>query len=334
MKAMLILYNVIFAFLLFLLNGLLGKLQYGVSGPLFRYGKFTFGPMDEQSFSGNFFQKIVNPTVYLAIIAAVTQCFLPSEFLEALWLLIPIFWLFRAGFMLLKNVFPFLNLKYEAAACLLSLALGEGSLFGIILPLARQNEPIMIPVTALRDALWFAILAYLLKTAWEIMRNLFEGESLYPGQSRDRIVMKRYHKFSKKFGKHILDTVLEHSSGQVPPYLQEQAVRLVYAVMIYEDYNRPVLIRFGERFLKATLFRRRTMSLGIMQVQTSQPISDRESISRAVPILLAPFLEGQNDPIDDAISAYNPDDEYFSEVSAIYNILAEYIPFDCEAPMG
>ena len=43
MKAMLILYNVIFAFLLFLLNGLLGKLQYGVSGPLFRYGKFTFG---------------------------------------------------------------------------------------------------------------------------------------------------------------------------------------------------------------------------------------------------------------------------------------------------
>lgn len=334
MDLFLVIYNALLALVLFFLNGQLGKLQYGISEPLFRYGKFTFGPVDGQSFSGNFFQKIVNPAVYLAIIAAITQRFLPAEFLDSLWLLIPIFWLYRLVFMILRNVFPFLNLKYEAAALLLSLTLGEGTLFGIILPLARQNEQILIPVTALRDALWYAVLAYLLKTAWDIMRNLFEGESLYPDQCRENIVMRRYDKFSRKYGEFILTSVSACSEAPLSTALREQVLRLIYAVMIYEDYNRPVLIRLGERILKATFFRRRTMSLGIMQTQTSRLISDRDSIALAIPRLLVPFLQDQIDPVSSAISDYNPDDEYFTEVSAIYNILGAHVPFDCEAPAG
>lgn len=51
-------YNVLLALALFLLNGQLGKLQHGISEPLFEYGKLSFMPTSEQSFAGNFFQKI------------------------------------------------------------------------------------------------------------------------------------------------------------------------------------------------------------------------------------------------------------------------------------
>ena len=67
MKASYIMLNILFAFGLFFLNALLGRIQYGLSGKLFQYGKFTFADAEQQNFSGNFFQKIVNPAVYLPV---------------------------------------------------------------------------------------------------------------------------------------------------------------------------------------------------------------------------------------------------------------------------
>lgn len=107
------------------------------------------------------------------MIAAVMQTYLPAEFIRSLWLLVPLFWIIRLGYMAVKNVILFLNWPYELTAAGLSLVLGEGILWGIIVPLMEDNEGIWIPATALRDALWFAILAYLQK--WY---GIFSGKSL------------------------------------------------------------------------------------------------------------------------------------------------------------
>ena len=123
MKASYIMLNILFAFGLFFLNALLGRIQYGLSGKLFQYGKFTFADAEQQNFSGNFFQKIVNPAVYLAVIAAVMQTYLPAEFIRSLWLLVPLFWIIRLGYMAVKNVILFLNRPYELTAAGLSLFL-------------------------------------------------------------------------------------------------------------------------------------------------------------------------------------------------------------------
>lgn len=316
--------NALLAVILFFINGQLGKLQYGISEPLFEYGKFTFESSCPHSFSGNFFQKIVNPTVYLAAISAVAQYFLPAgyaDFAESLWLLIPMFWLCRLIYMIWRNVFVFLNLKYEALALLLSMLLGEGTFFRIILPLLRQGENLWISAAALRDALWYAVLAYVFKTSWDIMRRSFSDQNLYPDARRREIVMNRYRKFSNKYGVYIRESVLAASHGGLPPNVQEQVVSLIYAIMIYEDYNRPKIMRVAEWVLKATIFRCRTMSLGIMQVQTRRLIRDQESIGLAIPKIIAPFLANQNPPIHTAVSQYNCSQEYETEVNAIYDIL-------------
>lgn len=325
-------YNALFSLILFFLNGQLGKLQYGISEPLFEYGKFTFESSCKHNFSGNFFQKIVNPTVYLAVIAASTQYFLTVDYVESLWLLIPMFWLYRLMYMIWRNVFIFLNLKYEAIAFILSLLLGEGTFFYILLPLLHKEETIWISVTALRDALWYAILAYIFKTLWDIMRKSFEGQNLYPDTRRREIVMNRYDRFSNKYGDYIRESVFNASNGILSSDVQEQVIFLVYAIMIYEDYNRPITMRIVEWLVKATIFRCRTMSLGIMQVRTNQLVFDKKSIGLAIPRIIDPFLTAENSPICVAISQYNAGDEYKIEVNAIYNILTEVIPCEREAP--
>ncbi len=327
-------YNVLLALALFLLNGQLGKLQHGISEPLFEYGKFSFMPTSEQSFAGNFFQKIINPAVFLAVAAALTQHYLTSDYVESLWLLIPVFWLCRLIYMIGRNVFVFLNLKYEMIAFVLSLALGEGVFFCIIKPLLIEGEQIWISSAALRDALWYAILVYLAKTAWEIMKKSFGEENIYPYERRSKIVMKRYDKFSMKYSNDVLASLSNHPQDSMTVETREQIIRVIYAIMIYEDYNRPFGVRLAEWTMKATFFRWRTMSLGIMQVRTDRLISSRESIKLSVPPIINSFLTSQNDPIYDSIFQHNPNRNYVEETRAIYDILSEEIPTDQDAPIG
>lgn len=317
-----VIFNMIAAAGLFFLNGILGKLQYGLSGKLFEYGKFTFeGTADQSNFSGNFFQKIVNPTVYLAVVAAIAQHLLADEFIGSMWLLIPIFWMYRLLFMIVKNVFVFLNLKYEAIALALSLLLGEIVFFRIIKPLLAQNESIWIPATELRDALWFAILTYLAKVTWEIMKQSFSHDNLYPDSKRCELIWKRYDKFNQKYGNFIVDQISRRHIDRLSMGEQNRLASLLYAIMIYEDYNRPFLIRLAEYVLKATIFRQRAMTLGIMQFKVFHIITDEESISYAIDFISLPFLRNAFEPESAAIAMYNGDSDYGTEVWAIYNIL-------------
>lgn len=322
MRVEYVVFNIIAAAGLFFLNGILGKLQYGFSGRLFEYGKFSLGgTADQSSFSGNFFQKIVNPTVYLSVVAAIVQYLLPVGFIESMWLLIPIFWVYRLLFMIVKNVFIFLNLKYEAIAFVLSLMLGETVFFKIIKSLFEKGQSIWIPTTELRDALWFAILAYLAKVTWEIMKKSFSGDNLYPESKRYELIWKRYNKFNRKYGDFIFDQISRRYVGKLNMDEQNRLASLLYAIMIYEDYNRPFLIRLAEHALKATAFRQRAMSLGIMQFKAFHTITDKESISYAIDFISWPFLRGMPEPESIAIDMYNHSPAYCDEVKAIYSVL-------------
>ena len=344
-----VLFNAITSLALFFLNGQLGRLQYGIAKPLFEYGSFTFETASDQKFSGNFFQKTFNPAIFMALIAALTQRLLPilaqclppalgqrllsAGFLESLWLFVPMFWGIRLLYMIGRNSFIFLNRKYEALAFALSLALGEGVFFLIIMPLVRDGASVWIPATELRDALWFAILAYIFKTAWDILKQFFDEDNLYSDGYKHKVVDKQYKKFSKKYGADISKAAGAFQDRLSPTDL-EQMIRLVYAIMIFEDFNRSWAIRFLERLYKAIFRRHLPMSLGIMQVQTRELISDRQSIKMAIERISRPFLNGDSCPVDTAISQYNCGIEYWCEIVSIYDILEYMIPSDQNGPVG
>ena len=68
---------------------------------------------------------------------------------------------------------------------------------------------------------------------------------------------------------------------------------MVYAIMIYENFNRPKFVRWIEyvHFLVNT----KPHTLGIMQVTTSKWINDRQSIILAIEKILTSFFMGIGD---------------------------------------
>lgn len=98
---------------------------------------------------------------------------------------------------------------------------------------------------------------------------------------------------------------------------------LVRAVMLAESLQRPLWFRKLER-LKGQIWRKGTY--GIMQVESARPISDRESIDRAVEVHRYTFAIDQDQEEDlsfwelkDRIEAYNPSSPFFDMVREIYH---------------
>ena len=155
-----------------------------------------------------------------------------------------------------------------------------------------------------RNAVWFAILAYLGKTLWDIGKSFFTADRLYPPHRRQNSIAKKYDKFVRKYGGDItkqVNALYPEAEGH-----KEHFLCLFYAVMIYEDYNRPCFFRLLEQALKR-ICPAREMSLGIMQVKTRIPITDRESISLAVAKLLTAYLAPSQGPsVFSALADYTP----------------------------
>ena len=312
--------NVLLAGILFLANGFIGKLQYDMGWNLFPYGKFAFESEEECDFTGNFFLKIVNPTIFLYIIAWIGQRLGQEAFVAELWMLIPIYWLWRLGYIAFKNLFVFLNLKYEGIACIVSLALGESVFFVIIKPLLVQNETLWISTTELRDGLWFAIIIYIATTIWNIMKKSFSGDVLYPESKRQNLVNKRFDVFERRYGEFILDELSSRIPNDELREIRAKIAYVLYAIMIYEDYNRPKAIRIIEYVVKFFLPRKK-MTLGIMQVSSYMLISDKTSIKLALNRIIPEFFKEDDYPEQNAISNYNDGSGYYTEVYAIYSML-------------
>ena len=312
-----VLVNFLLALMLYLINGWLGNIQQDHKD-LFKYGKFTFESNTDISFSGNFFQIIVNPSVFLAIVCAILQQLSFEAVVLDLWLLVPFYWLFRLAFYLVKNLFSFVNWKYEFYSFALSILLSEGTLFVLIRPLIENNESIFLDAAEFRNAFWFALIAYLAKLFWDVSKHHFEGEKVFPDSKRRKIITTRYQNFIRCFGSHI-DKALTTRCMFNCSADEENFKCLLYAIMIYEDYCRPPMMRWLEYLIRG-LHLKRKMSLGIMQYTTTDIINDYQSIDLAIDKLFSYYSKENNRSaaVSSAIEAYNCGSDYLYEVYSIY----------------
>lgn len=90
---------------------------------------------------------------------------------------------------------------------------------------------------------------------------------------------------------------------------KNEFINLIYAVMIYEDFNRPKHLRRIENLFMHILPYKRKLTLGIMQVTTDKPLTDEESILFAVDRLLKVYkaaLHGSLNSSSSCNSSYLP----------------------------
>ncbi len=314
-----ILLNLFFAIFLFIINIFLGNLQYFYRN-IFEYEVFSFAPSSEGNYSGNFFQLIVNPSVFITIIAAFAQSKGNTEICINLWQTILYYWLLRLLVYIIKGRVRFINWVYEIVSFFISNLLGLLVIFGYVIPLIEREESIFISMETLRDAVWVAILFYLFKAIWDICKGALQAGRIYSDKKKERIVKLRYEKFYRIYDAHINEALRKFP---IEEENMKELRKLIYAIMIYEDYNRPLFYRKIERFIKA-IFPKKQRTLGIMQVMTRENITDLESVERACKKIAKDFIANIDDePVEKVLNNYNMSEIYQNEVMSILYMLGE-----------
>ena len=96
--------------------------------------------------------------------------------------------------------------------------------------------------------------------------------------------------------------------------------------MIYENYNRPKIIRFFEY---AKVIIKGNATLGIMQVSTSKFITNEESITKGYQIIEDTYKSLKymklEEKLKNVMFTYNKSNKYVEEVMYIYCILEHEI---------
>lgn len=305
------------------INGILGDLKVHAYRVL-EYSAFGFGEISTDNFSGNFFQMIVHPAIYLALVSWILQLLELTTIIYDLWLLIPAYWLLRIVFALLSDTFAFTNWIIQLVALFFSLLIGEGTLFCIIFPLVNKDESIFISATAFRDAFWYAVLVFFAKIIWDTVKNNLVGKVLFPSDKKVDVIIRRYKRYKKKYHEYI-QYILNKECVFKSNKQRDHFECLLFAIMIYEIHNRPLWARMLEYCIKL-ICPNRTMSLGVMQVQSNELISNRMSIALAIEKLYAVFSTSDNElKLINSILDYNSSDRYCEQVGAIYEELCQFL---------
>lgn len=159
-------------------------------------------------------------------------------------------------------------------------------------------------------AMWLGIIAFLYK--------IFNGISFLredTGSRIDNYIKKHYLYFKEKYG-----DIIEAEA------ISETERSLLYAVLIYENFNRGKVFRACEKIL---FFTGKIKTTGIMQVQSNHYLSDHESVMLGIQKLLTKYRSELSEHITDnvdhnhylalrnTIIDYNADDNYYEQVKGM-----------------
>ena len=231
-----------------------------------------------------------------------------------------------------------MDFKYECIRFTLSIII-TSAVFYVICKLRENEQSLFIPWDEIRNAVWYALLAYIAKLIWDMFQAEFSQQNEKSADRVLEITIRRYLEFSEKYSD-VVDCCLSEENPLIE--FQSALESTVYAIMIYEDYNRPIFIRRIETFLMQNhLNQSQAMTLGVMQIRTDKVISDKESIRLAIKKIVddaeAPSIPSEEllarygsietyfgeEILPEILKKYNGTLSYSKEVSNIYNIIEQ-----------
>lgn len=145
-------------------------------------------------------------------------------------------------------------------------------------------------------------------------------------KNKERYIFKHYKKFKAKYEKYI-------ECGCMMQGFNYDA--LFFSIMIFENYNRPILLRGLEYIIFCVRYiigKKRTMSLGIMQVKCNHLISSIGSVklanvkirNDASTILAAKTFKCEEQLVKSIALEYNRSTLYADSILDIYNSILCY----------
>lgn len=255
MNIEIIIIHIFLAILLFFIINWIGKHSYSIG-----YMQISMFLKREESPAFNFLFRIISPIVYLFLISAILYKLNLDRFVHNIYLVSLYYLLFRLIFNLLTNRAILMNWFRQSLYWIAILSISYYSYDKII-----SNRINLLPdFKDFTNELWIIIAIFLFHTL-----NNIRTSDKYTVKRKDSYLKNRFNLFKKKYHS-IIEKEISNSKLQA----------LVYAIIIYEDFNRPKVARIAENI--SFRLTKKKHSLGVMQVQTNEFINDEKSVELGV----------------------------------------------------
>jgi len=300
--------QILLGIVLFFLINWIGKHSYSIG-----YIEISIFVKTEEAPALNFLIRVLTPIVYIIIVSTILYYFNLDRFVINIYLVNIYYVIFRLLFNLLTNRGRLLNwyrqFIYWAAIIIIS--------YVTCIKIISVRSNILPDFTTLANELWIIILIFIFQVTNNIRLSKTATE-----KRKLNYLKTRYNTLKELYG----SIIQNFTNNQI-------LEAITYAVMIYEDFNRPKIVRIIENITFRITKKPRT--LGIMQVKSDRLISDEESVMLGTNKVLeaySEYLKKINHNIseyyewsayDFIISNYNGGISYSSEIHRLFTIIKE-----------
>lgn len=306
---MVLLTQIILSVLLFFIINFIGAHSYSVG-----YMNMSVVYKEDKAPMLNLAIRMFSPVVFIIVISAIFAKIGLVSFNNQIWLVSLFYVVFRLFVVnvIIFNRFRLLNWYREIFCAICTIALS----YYVYIDFIKDNSYIFPSLTDITNEIWMLIMLFLFQ-----LLSIITNQSAKASRNRKRnYIARKYSMFKNQFGS-LIDKKEKKLGLKI----------LLYAIMVYEDFNRPPVIRMFENLISKMC--RKKMTLGIMQVSSSRCISDEESICIAIKKInsaLKKYKKKRNKSECCDYGArrsilidYNPSDDYAYDVIEIYDQIKE-----------
>lgn len=249
--------------LLFFIINWIGRHSYSVG-----YMQISMFLKVEEAPAFNFLFRVISPVIYLFIISAVLYKTGLDRFVTNVYFISIYYVGFRLVFNLITNRGLLMNWYRQFLYWISIITISYFSYSEII----YKKENILPNFETISNELWIIILIFLFHTLNQI-----------------RISSEKTIKRKENYLKNRLAFFKNKYSSLVNSKIDNDKLKsIVYAIMIYEDFNRPKVARLIENVCFKLIGKKH--SLGVMQVQTTRYIDDRKSVELGIDKIKTAYL--------------------------------------------
>lgn len=263
----------------------------------------------------NFVFRVLSPVVYLFLIASILYFFELDRYVYNFYMVSFHYIAIRLFVNIVTERRMLLDWYRQALYWICIIVLSYYSYIKIIV--TKKN--LLPDFSSLSNELWIIIFVFLYQ-----MLNKLELSNESTEKRKTNYIRLKYIIFASKYGSTI--KALNNS----------RLISLAYAILIYEDFNRPFIIRVLERL--SFIVTNRPHTLGVMQVKTGKLINDEDSVHLGIGKIMEDYNQlaknvgqdyNKNDSyteyklMTDLVSKYNGGAEYNQAVSELVNLIED-----------
>ena len=282
------------------------------------YAVFTFSDDRHDSMTVNILMNIFIPNICM-IFLFVGVTFLKWDNITMLMMLYCIsYYMYRLVLICLILDRRYLyNVKYELSITLI------GVLLGVLLNIffLQERNTLFISISELREELWFAIILVVYGTIKNVLDMKVKQDDVLTEQQLRTYIEKKFKNLYEKYGSDL-------NINSKNSYL----CITLFAIMIFENFNRGLIIRLFEKIKVRT---GHEATVGIMQVKSKHIITDAQSVAKAYNLIIQ-YGKDYSDcelsewEVEKIAEKYNGGEKYSESVAYIYSRILEFIKSDEE----